>query len=192
MTLKTHRATKKKPSPRPAPRGSPTIRYDSAATPIGRVYIFLSETGICAVRRAERAEEADCLNDVRKLIPGAELVRDADALAPVLKQLLERLNGERETLDMPLDLRGSPFFRKVWEVMQQVPWGETWSYQELAKRAGRPKAVRAAASACARNPIWILVPCHRIISSDGSLGGYGGGLHIKKALLESERKPADG
>ena len=109
-----------------------------------------------------------------------------DAVAPILRQLRERLHGERETVDMPLDLRGSPFFLKVWQVMQKVPWGETWSYQELARRAGRPKAVRAAASACARNPICILVPCHRIISSDGSLGGYGGGLDMKRALLDSE------
>lgn len=165
------------------------VRYGSGVSAIGTIYVFLTAKGICALRRAERADEAECLAEVRKLVPGAELVHDANAVAPVLAQLRERLNGERETIDMPLDLRGSPFFVKVWEAMQRVPWGETWSYQELARRAGRPKAVRAAASACARNPVWILVPCHRIISSDGSLGGYGGGLHIKQALLDSERRP---
>jgi AraC family transcriptional regulator of adaptative response/methylated-DNA-[protein]-cysteine methyltransferase len=163
------------------------VRYASMSSPIGTLYVFLTEKGICAIRRAERADEAECLDEVRGLIPKAELVHDAKALAPVLQQLRERLNGERETLDTPLDLRGSPFYLKVWQVMQQVPWGQTWSYQELARRAGRPRAVRAAASACARNPVGILVPCHRIISSDGSLGGYGGGLDMKRALLDSER-----
>lgn len=178
-------------SRRPPRRSRPArivIRYGSGPTAIGTVYVFLSDKGICGLRRAERAEEAECLDEVRQQIRGAELVHDPAAVAPVLVQLRERLNGERETLDMPLDLHGSPFFVKVWQVMQRVPWGETWSYQELAKRAGRPKAVRAAASACARNPIWILVPCHRIISSDGSLGGYGGGLHVKQALLDGERR----
>jgi AraC family transcriptional regulator of adaptative response/methylated-DNA-[protein]-cysteine methyltransferase len=163
------------------------VRYASMPSPIGTLYVFLTENGICAIRRAERADETDCLDEVRALIPGAKLIHDAKALTPVLQQLRERLNGERETLDTPLDLRGSPFFLKVWQTMQKVPWGKTWSYQELARRAGRPKAVRAAASACARNPVGILVPCHRIISSDGSLGGYGGGLDMKRALLESER-----
>lgn len=164
------------------------IRYGSGSTALGTAYVFLSEKGICGLRVMERSEEAEGLADMARRFPHAEFVRDPNAVAPVLTQLRERLNGEREDLDMPLDLCGTPFFKKVWEVMQQVPWGETWSYQELARRAGRPKAVRAAASACARNPIGILVPCHRIISSDGGMGGYGGGLDMKRKLLESERR----
>ena len=99
---------------------------------------------------------------------------------------LDGLSTAEGEARIALDLQGTPFQQKVWKALQKVPKGETISYSDLARRAGVPKAVRATASACARNPVALLVPCHRIVRRDGGLGGYGGGLERKRRLLEIE------
>ena len=101
-------------------------------------------------------------------------------------QLKEYFEGSREQFDLKLNPEGTHFQKKVWKQLEQIPYGKTISYLELSKQLGDVKAIRAAANANGKNPLWIVVPCHRVIGSDGSLTGYAGGLHRKKWLLEHE------
>jgi methylated-DNA-[protein]-cysteine S-methyltransferase len=112
--------------------------------------------------------------------------RDDAAFAGACGQLGEYFAGERTEFDLPLRLEGSPFQREVWRALQGIPYGETISYGELARRIGRPDASRAVGLANGRNPVSIVVPCHRVIGSSGSLTGYGGGLERKRFLLDLE------
>jgi methylated-DNA-[protein]-cysteine S-methyltransferase len=116
--------------------------------------------------------------------PGWE--RNDSALRPAREQLAAYFAGERFHFDLLLDLAGTPFQKRVWQELLQIPYGATISYVELARRVGQPKAARAVGSANGRNPIAIVIPCHRVIAADGSLGGYGGGLDRKKWLLDHE------
>jgi methylated-DNA-[protein]-cysteine S-methyltransferase len=112
--------------------------------------------------------------------------RSAEAFAPVSRQLEEYFAGSRRTFDIELAFDGGTFDRTVWHALLEVPYGETVSYGELARRIGTPDRARAVGSANARNPIALVVPCHRVIGADGSLTGYGGGLERKRLLLELE------
>ncbi len=115
---------------------------------------------------------------------GAE--RDDAAFAEARGQLAEYFAGGRTELDFPVAPAGTPFQLRVWEELRRIPYGETISYAELARRIGRPTAVRAVGHANGRNPLPVVVPCHRVVGSDGTLTGYGGGLERKRALLELE------
>jgi len=109
-------------------------------------------------------------------------------LREALRQLAEYLEGGRREFDLPLRLSGTPFQRRVWRALQRIPFGETRSYGEVARMVGRPGAARAVGAASGANPLAIVVPCHRVIQSDGRLGGYGGGLRLKQFLLDLERR----
>jgi methylated-DNA-[protein]-cysteine S-methyltransferase len=113
--------------------------------------------------------------------------RDDDGLAAVVDQLEAYFAGSRETFDVPLDLQGTDFQRRVWAGLLEIPYGETMSYGELARRVARPGASRAVGLANGRNRVAIIVPCHRVIGADGTLTGYGGGLDRKVWLLDHER-----
>jgi methylated-DNA-[protein]-cysteine S-methyltransferase len=110
----------------------------------------------------------------------------AEALEDAVYQLKEYFDGSRTSFDLPLNPDGTEFQKRVWEELIKIPYGTTISYLELSKRLGDVKAIRAVASANGKNPLWIVVPCHRVIGSDGSLTGYAGGLPRKKWLLEHE------
>ena len=112
---------------------------------------------------------------------------DHPVLRAATRQLEEYFAGRRRTFDLPLAPEGTPFQRDVWKALRAIPYGETQSYGDIARRIGRPKAVRAVGAANGANPISIVVPCHRVIGADGSLTGYGGGLPRKKKLLALER-----
>ena len=114
--------------------------------------------------------------------------RDDAGLAPVVEQLEAYFAGSREAFDVPLDLAGTEFQRSVWAGLLEIPYGETMSYGELARRVGRPGASRAVGLANGRNPVAIIVPCHRVIGADGKLVGFGGGLRRKRWLLELEAR----
>ncbi len=103
------------------------------------------------------------------------------------KQLTEYFAGQREQFDLPLHAAGTPFQQAVWHSLQQIPYGQTWSYADVAKHIGKPTAVRAVGAANGRNPLAIVVPCHRVIGKSGSMTGYAWGLECKKALLALER-----
>jgi len=107
-------------------------------------------------------------------------------MTDILTQLSEYLDGHRRKFDVPLDMRGTEFQHKVWNELRNIPYGHTISYGEVAKRIGRPAAIRAVARAIAANRIWIIVPCHRVIGADGRLTGYAGGLEMKRLLLSIE------
>ncbi|MDG1571372.1 methylated-DNA--[protein]-cysteine S-methyltransferase [Robiginitalea sp. M366] len=101
-------------------------------------------------------------------------------------QLKAYFEGELTQFDFPMQPEGTPFQKRVWQALEAIPYGQTVSYQELTLRLGDPKAIRAVAAANGKNPLWIVVPCHRVIGSDGSMTGYAGGIHRKKWLLNHE------
>jgi methylated-DNA-[protein]-cysteine S-methyltransferase len=140
-------------------------------SPIGLIEVAGTGTGILSVVFVEEPWPDACSNDV------------VDMAA---EQLGEYLAGTRRAFDLPLDLQGSDFQQQVWEQLLTIPYGQTASYQAVAQAIDRPRAVRAVGAANARNPISIVVPCHRVIGSDGSLTGYGGGLWRKAWLLRHE------
>jgi len=118
--------------------------------------------------------------------PDPDWLRDDGPFLGVRAQLMEFLAGERRTFDLPLRAVGTLFQRRVWDELCRIPFGETISYAELARRVGQPGAARAVGSANGRNPIGLIIPCHRVIAADGGLGGYGGGLDRKRWLLRHE------
>ena len=154
-----------------------TLYYDTLETPIGTLRLVADQHGLRRI----------CFPRERHPRPDDHDGEHAPAqLAEAKRQLTEYFAGERRTFDLPLSPHGTPFQRKVWEALREIPWGETWSYAELARRIGQPSAMRAVGSANGRNPLPIVVPCHRVIGADGSLTGFGGGLGIKSQLLALE------
>lgn len=124
--------------------------------------------------------------DAPFLVHGEPVTWDEHRLASVAAQLGEYFGGERTTFDLPLALRGTPFQQRVWEELMRVPYGTTLSYKQLAQRVGCPNACRAVGGASSRNPVWVVVPCHRIVGASGTLTGYAGGLTAKQHLLTWE------
>ena len=138
--------------------------------------------------------DGDTLTRCKWILPGAEypdstLPRHKDGvITDAISQISEYLSGKRRNFSIPLRLEGTGFRMKVWNEMRRIPYGETMTYKELARRIGSPGACRAVANACGANPFPILIPCHRVIASGGKTGGYTGGLDIKLALLEIEKQ----
>ena len=164
-----------------------SIRWSIAGTALGTALVATTERGICMV---ELGADADALEaKLRDEFPQARLQRvDAgrdEFLAPRVRAVAERLRGRGG--DVPVDLLGTAFQKKVWDALMRIPPGETRSYAALAAQLGQPKAARAVASACAHNRVAVVVPCHRVIRGDGSLGGYRWGLPLKQQLLQRER-----
>jgi O-6-methylguanine DNA methyltransferase len=150
-----------------------TIYYSRISSPIGPLLLAASERGLVALEFG------------RGRIP-AEWVKSEEKIAPFARQLEEYFAGRRRQFDLPLDLRGTDFQQRCWRALLKIPYGETRSYADIARAIGNPAAVRAVGLANGQNPIAIIVPCHRVIGSDGSLTGYGGGLEVKRKLLELE------
>ena len=165
-----------------------TIQYAMVASPLGRILVAATPRGLCAVRFGESASELE--RELREEFSAAEVRRDDAALQPYVQPLLASLRGEDTTIDLPLDIRATAFQKKVWEALRTIPAGETRSYSDVARTIGNPKAVRAVARACASNPVAVVVPCHRVVSSSGESSGYRWGVERKKKLLEQERRRA--
>jgi AraC family transcriptional regulator, regulatory protein of adaptative response / methylated-DNA-[protein]-cysteine methyltransferase len=160
------------------------IRFATLTTPLGRLLVGATERGVCAVTLgdSDRALEAG----LRREYPGALLEKAPAALAEWTALIAGSLGEAVDLSAIPLDLRATTFQRRVFEALRTIPRGETRSYGELAAAIGQPSAARAVASACAHNPAALVVPCHRIIRGNGSLGGYRWGVRRKRALLEAE------
>ena len=153
-------------------------------TPIGPLLIVTSERGVRLISFVEGTQHEGL---VRRLTPERNGAIGAGALIEeTTRQLTQYFDGERRTFDLPLDLAGTEFQRRVWQTIADIPFGQTASYSEVAISAGAPNAYRAAGTACAANPIVILVPCHRVIGADRGLHGFGGGLNTKVWLLRHE------
>jgi O-6-methylguanine DNA methyltransferase len=160
-----------------------TARFDS---PIGSLRVVASSRGLAYLElpfASGRGLAGWCL----RCAPGAELEEAWAPLRATIAQVLGYLEGKRTVFDLPLDLRGTPFQREVWDALLRIPYGETRSYAEIAREIGRPLAVRAVGAANGANPVALVVPCHRVIASGRKLGGYGGGLELKARLLAMER-----
>lgn len=175
-------------TPRQYQRGAAAvcIRFATAECAMGRMILAATERGICALSLGETDAELEAF--LAAEFPQAELRRDAEGLCVWLKVLIRHLEGSEPHLDLPLDVRATAFQRKVWEELQRIPYGETRSYRDVAKALGNVKAVRAVARACATNPASIVIPCHRVVGSDGKLTGYRWGVQRKKDLLDREKR----
>lgn len=163
------------------------IRYAVAPSEIGDVLVAATEHGVCRVALGPRAALE---RDLRLEFPRAELVRDGRTLHPALSAFREYLTGTRTRIDLPLDIRGTAFQWRVWEALRRIPYGATRSYAAVARAIGQAGSVRAVARACASNPTALIVPCHRVVRSDGTLGGYRWGVGRKGALLAREASHA--
>ncbi len=164
------------------------IRTAFADCPFGRLLVGATEKGVCFIGFAEPDEAL--MGDLRHRFPRARFVADDSGLNETLGAVLAFLTEPKQALDLPLDLRGTAFQRRVWKTLCQIPVGETRTYGDVARMLAEPKAVRAVARSCAANPVSLAVPCHRVIGKDGGLTGYRWGIPRKKALLERERAAA--
>lgn len=158
-------------------------------TPLGHLDLYFTSRGLATLEMVDEEE------DFSLIIPGLTYSSGGGAppgrieyeINETLGKLIEYFNGSRTSFArIRLDLRGSAFQLQVWQELRGIPWGKTVTYQELAARLGRPQAARAVGRACGANPVPIIVPCHRVISADGSLGGYSAGLERKRWLLHHE------
>ena len=150
--------------------------------PLGTYVLGCSNKGVVCVKTEERSP----IYLGRWEREGIELKEAAEHNDRLISQLDAYFTGKLRDFTLPLDLRGTSFQRQVWDILCGIPWGETRTYGEIAQALGRPRAARAVGRAVGTNPVSIVVPCHRVVGSDGSLTGYGGGLDRKRALLKLE------
>jgi len=160
------------------------LYYKTIPSPIGFLRLYASEKGLCAVLFHNGRNNKIVFDGTMEESSDHPMLKRAE------KQLGEYFSGKRKHFDLPLDMRGSVFQLKAWKELQQIPYGETISYGEQARRMGDVKKARAAGMANGRNPLPIIVPCHRVIGSSDSLTGFGGGLKTKQQLLDLESKYA--
>ena len=160
------------------------VRFTS---PVGPMFACASKKGLCLLEFTDRRMLETEFKDLRKRLNAVILPGENSHLNHVQKEMREYFEGRRKTFTVPLDTPGTEFRQLVWQGLQKIPYGETRSYKEQAVALGNPNAVRAVASANGHNRIAVIIPCHRVIGSDGSLTGYGGGLHRKKWLLDLEK-----
>jgi AraC family transcriptional regulator, regulatory protein of adaptative response / methylated-DNA-[protein]-cysteine methyltransferase len=161
-----------------------TLSYATGDSGLGRVLVARSISGVCAILIG--ADDNELVMDLAARFPEAKLVVNEAVVKDELAKVNHFVDKPTEGLDLPLDLRGTPFQRRVWEALRTIPVGTTVTYSELAKSIGAPNAVRAVAGACAANPIALAVPCHRVVGSNGDLTGYHGGVERKRELIKKE------
>lgn len=166
------------------------IRWTTIPTELGLALVAATERGLCCITLGESVEVLEA--GLRAEFPSAQILRVLDGcddfLAPRVQEVARLLAGQTVTLD--IELMGTAFQHRVWQALMRIPRGQTLSYAQLAQSLGQPTAARAVARACAQNRLAVVVPCHRIIRGDGSLGGYRWGLPLKQSLLNAERAPA--
>lgn len=161
-----------------------SVRYTLADCILGRCLVAESERGICAILLGN--DDATLISELHALFPTAQdAPADAD-FSQHVSEVIAVINSRNTSLSLPLDIQGTAFQQQVWQALRTIPCGETVSYQQLANAIGKPKAVRAVASACAANKLAIVIPCHRVIRGDGALSGYRWGIARKAQLLQRE------
>ncbi|SEG02868.1 methylated-DNA--[protein]-cysteine S-methyltransferase [Parabacteroides chinchillae] len=148
--------------------------YYSYSTPVGQLEIQADENAVTRIAYSS--------------YPNQAIYKETPLIKKAFQQIEEYFARKRTAFDLPLNPKGTPFQKKVWTVLTTIPYGETWSYKQVAEAAGNPKACRAVGMANNRNPISIIVPCHRVIGANGKLVGYGGGLPAKEYLLNLEKE----
>jgi AraC family transcriptional regulator of adaptative response/methylated-DNA-[protein]-cysteine methyltransferase len=160
------------------------IQFTTGESQLGSILIASTEKGVCTVSVRESAAGAE--EFLRDRFPKATIERNDAALKSALDLVVARIAGRNLADSVPLDLQGTEFQREVWQQLLSIPAGKTRTYLDVAQAINRPKATRAVAQACGANPVAVVVPCHRVVMSDGSIGGYSGLPGVKKALLTAE------
>jgi AraC family transcriptional regulator of adaptative response/methylated-DNA-[protein]-cysteine methyltransferase len=162
-----------------------TIRYAVAASPLGRMLVAATDRGLCSVLFADN--DAEAAVELRGQFPQAVLRRDDAGLADAVRFVMGSLRENSNAAALPFHVRATAFQERVWRALRDIPRGETRTYQQIAETIGAPKAVRAVGTACGANKLAVVVPCHRVVGSDGQLTGYRWGVERKRKLLEMER-----
>lgn len=165
------------------------VRYALADCELGRCLVAESERGICAILLGDN--DAMLISELQQMFPAADNAPADPTFQQHVREVIASLNHRDTPLMLPLDIRGTAFQQQVWQALCTIPCGETVSYQQLANTIGKPKAVRAVASACAANKLAIVIPCHRVVRGDGALSGYRWGVARKAQLLRREAENED-
>lgn len=175
-------------TPKTYAKGGENMKIDYTVTEseLGKMLVARTEKGVCAVTFGD--DEKILTENLQKEYKNARLTENNTKLKDYVRAILENLEGANKTLDLPLDLQATAFQMRVWELLRKIPYGETVSYQEIAEKLGNKRAVRAVATACASNRVALIIPCHRVLRSNGELSGYRWGIERKKAILEKEKK----
>ncbi len=160
------------------------IRFALGQCSLGSILVAATDKGVCAI---ELGDDPDALaRGLQNRFPNARLIGDDEGFEQLVAKVVGFVEAPRQGLDLPLDIRGTAFQRRVWDAINEIPAGSTESYTQIARRIGRPRAVRAVAQACAANVIAIAIPCHRVVRRDGAQSGYRWGVERKRALLKRE------
>ena len=162
------------------------VYYSRLDSPWGSLFLAGTDKSICACRFMTGKDEADPIADLMKENSEALIKEDSVPLTPAVEHLHRYFSGEPEQLRYSLELQGSPFQLMVWSALREIPLGKVTTYGERADRIGSPRAARAVGQACGSNQVVLFVPCHRVVATQGKLGGFGGGLELKRALLRHE------
>jgi AraC family transcriptional regulator of adaptative response/methylated-DNA-[protein]-cysteine methyltransferase len=162
------------------------IRFAVGQCSLGAILVARSKKGICAITLGDNPDEL--VRDLQDRFPNANLIGADRGFERLVAQVVGFVEAPRIGLDLPLDVRGTAFQQRVWQALRGIPAGKTASYAEVARRIGKPKAVRAVAQACGANKIAVAIPCHRVVKNDGVLSGYRWGVERKRALIEKEAK----
>jgi AraC family transcriptional regulator of adaptative response/methylated-DNA-[protein]-cysteine methyltransferase len=160
------------------------ILYSTGKSVLGTVLVAVNDRGLCAMLLGERA--ATLVGELEKRLPQAKLRNAGPALDALIAKVASFLANPAAGIDVPLDPQGDDFQRRVWHALGEIPAGTTETYGSVARRIGAPHAAKEVGAACAANPIAVAIPCHRVVRSDGALGGYRWGVARKRALLERE------
>ena len=160
------------------------ITYKIVDCELGYLLVATTEKGICSLKLGDTEEELETI--LHQEFPQAQLVCDLKVHQDWVETILNFIDGNQPHLDLPLDVRGTAFQKQVWEALRKIPYGETCTYQDIANQIGKSKAVRAVGNACGANKTALIVPCHRVVKNDGSLGGYRWGIERKRKLLNRE------
>ena len=161
------------------------INYIITRCELGKLLVARTKRGICSVTFGDSIK--DLTAALHTEFPNAEIAEDAENLGTAVEAIIKYLAGKNKRLVLPLDLQATAFQMQVWDFLRKIPYGETRSYSEIAEEMGDKKKVRAVAGACAKNRVALVIPCHRVIASDGKLSGYRWGVERKKALLAKEK-----
>ena len=165
-----------------------TITYTITPSALGNLLVAATERGVCSVMLDDSPDALEA--ELAQEYPRAKLHRDGDTMREWVDALVQYLDGDPAPLDLPVDVQATAFQRRVWDALRAIPYGMTRTYAEVAEIIGAPKAVRAVGHACATNKVALIIPCHRVLRTDGTLGGYRWGLERKRALIEQEKATA--
>lgn len=151
------------------------------------MYVAATENGLCFTGSLNESFD-EVIQWAAKNYPGSPLIEDTERLKPYAEQLIEYLEGKRTDFTIPSDCKGTEFQTEVWKALCRIPYGETRTYSDIARIINKPKAMRAVGAAIGKNPVMMIVPCHRVIGKNGSLTGFRGGMEMKRRLLELEKE----